>query len=395
MAKIFIEETTLTSIGDAIREKEGTTDLIPVTEMSARISAISGGGGGDAPTNEELTITGSCHYMFSGTGWVWYLNKYGNKITTSGITDMSHMFKNSTISEVPFDININDCAGFTNAIAYMPNLSVCPKIRGKIKWVTNTAFTDMFVNSTKVTSFEDLFTPEMIEGFSTVKVTGAYSSPQIPAIKNCPALRTVPSWWLKFKLNESSTSYPNYSYTPYYYAFNSCTSLDEIVGIPVWKCTAAMTSNSFSNSYSSCGRAQRFTFETNADGTPIVTEWKSQTINLVDYFGYVQTYAIANVGYGGITPDKEVKDDATYQALKNDPDWFTTNPAYCRYNHDSAVETINSLPDTSAYLATAGGTNTIKFKGDAGSLTDGGAINTLTEEEIAVATSKGWTVTIS
>ena len=65
--------------------------------------------------------------------------------------------------------------------------------------------------------------------------------------------------------------------------------------------------------------------------------------------------------------------------------------AYSRYNHDSAVATINSLPDTSAYLAANGGTNTIKFKGAAGSATDGGAINTLTEEEIAVATAKGWT----
>ena len=80
--------------------------------------------------------------------------------------------------------------------------------------------------------------------------------------------------------------------------------------------------------------------------------------------------------------------------LKNDPDWFTCNVAYSRYNHDSAVATINSLPDTSAYLATAGGTNTIKFKGAAGEKTDGGAINTLTAEEIAVAAAKGWTVTL-
>ena len=35
---------------------------------------------------------------------------------------------------------------------------------------------------------------------------------------------------------------------------------------------------------------------------------------------------------------------------------------------------------------------TIKFKGAAGAKTDGGAINTMTEEEIAVATAKGWTV---
>jgi hypothetical protein len=94
-------------------------------------------------------------------------------------------------------------------------------------------------------------------------------------------------------------------------------------------------------------------------------------------------------------------DDATYQALKNDPDWFSvaTNAQYARYNRASAVNTINSLPDTSAYLATAGGTNTIKFRSIAGtqkvgSATDGGAIADLTEEEIAVATAKGWTVSL-
>ena len=67
---------------------------------------------------------------------------------------------------------------------------------------------------------------------------------------------------------------------------------------------------------------------------------------------------------------------------------------FSRYNHDSAVETINSLPDTSEYLATAGGTNTIKFRNYSGACTDGGGTNDLTPEEIAVATAKGWTVTI-
>lgn len=42
MAKVFIEESTLTSIGDAIRSKEGTTELIPPLEMPARIKALGG-----------------------------------------------------------------------------------------------------------------------------------------------------------------------------------------------------------------------------------------------------------------------------------------------------------------------------------------------------------------
>jgi hypothetical protein len=124
--------------------------------------------------------------------------------------------------------------------------------------------------------------------------------------------------------------------------------------------------------------------------------WKSQTIDLNNNkVGYISTISNILNYNSGITADKEVKDDATYQALKNDPDWFTCDINYSRYNHDSAVATINSLPDTSAYLASAGGTNTIKFKGTAGSKTDGGAINTLTEEEIAVATAKGWTITFA
>ena len=78
--------------------------------------------------------------------------------------------------------------------------------------------------------------------------------------------------------------------------------------------------------------------------------------------------------------------------MKDDPDWYTVKTQYSRYNHDSAVATINSLPDTSAYLTANGGTNTIKFENYNGNATDGGGIDALTEEEIAVAAAKGWTI---
>jgi hypothetical protein len=106
---------------------------------------------------------------------------------------------------------------------------------------------------------------------------------------------------------------------------------------------------------------------------------------------YSRDYYLYN---SGITIDKCIYDDATYQALKNDPDNYVCGyPSekphhYSRYDKASAIRTINSLPDVSG----SGGTNTIKFKGEAGLKTDGGAINTMTPEEIAVATAKGWTV---
>ena len=140
------------------------------------------------------------------------------------------------------------------------------------------------------------------------------------------------------------------------------------------------------------------TFETDTKNgnNPIVANWANQVINLSIWLGTADpSYASVLTVYNtGISEGDRVSDDTDYQAKKDNPNWYTDNYIYSRYNHDSAVETINSLPDTSAYLASAGGTNTIKFMGEAGSATDGGAINTLTEAEIAVATAKGWTVTL-
>lgn len=417
MAKIFIEETTLSNIGNAIRDKEGTSDLIPVNDMASRISAITTGG--NELTDEELTITGDCSYRFSNNGWSWFIDKYGDRITTKDITNCSSMFYNSGKSKnIPFQINVNDCENLSYLFQNCYELTTIPKIRGSVKWTTNTNFVNSIMSCYKVRDIEDLFTPEMLEGFSTVKVTNAYGTPKPMTFQYCHSLRAVPSWWYKLKINENSTVYPAGSYCLYYALTQQCYALDEVNNIPVWKCAGAQTTDMFYRSFESCSRLKNVTFETNADGTPIQVAWKSQTIDLTKYVGYYYTsssqYSFSeDVAYrqrfvdsrcynSGITEDKLIYNDETYQRLKDDPDSFALDCGtsdgdgrYSRYNHDSAVATINSLPDTSAYLATAGGTNTIKFKGAAGSKTDGGAINTLTEEEIAVATAKGWTVTFA
>jgi hypothetical protein len=177
--------------------------------------------------------------------------------------------------------------------------------------------------------------------------------------------------------------------------FYSCSTLNEINNVFVVPNVAA-TSNTLDSIVGYCHMLKNFTFETNEDGSPVVWQAKNQTLSFTSNVGYNGNFNYQNsftTYNSGITADKDVTGTTSYEALKNDPDWFTGKKEYSRYNHDSAVNTINSLPDTSAYLASAGGTNTIKFTGAAGSATDGGAINTLTEEEIAVAAAKGWTVT--
>jgi hypothetical protein len=47
MSKYVIEDTTLVSIGDAIREKDGSTDKILVSELANKIKNIPQGGGGE------------------------------------------------------------------------------------------------------------------------------------------------------------------------------------------------------------------------------------------------------------------------------------------------------------------------------------------------------------
>jgi hypothetical protein len=219
--------------------------------------------------------------------------------------------------------------------------------------------------------------------------TATYSCSLSNMFSQCYSLRSIPEDFVKELYNKGSY-YTQFTYS----GFNYCYTLDEIRGL-MFSGDVAFTSNCFN--HEQCYRLKNYIFATQEDGTPYVRSLKNQTINLSSYIGYgISDASKLTTAYNsGITADKEVTDDATYQALKNDADWFSRKPEYSRYNHDSAVATINSLPDTSAYLATAGGTNTIKFLGVSGSATDGGAINTLTEEEIAVATAKGWTVTLS
>ena len=393
MAKVFIEETTLTAIGDAIRGKEGTTALVPVNDMASRISAISGGGGDGDITAEDLTFTGNCSNLNQKGNWDWIFERFSNKVTFSGLTSMYYLFSESKLNAIPFMFNVSNCNSFEYAFNNCNNLTVCPKIRGTLTFNTSLSFKQL-ITSSMLRNVDDLFDPDMLDGWSTVKVTSTYSAPKPTNLGSLSSLRTVPQWLYKLRLCEDSTVYPASSYTLYYELFAYCYTLDEIRDIPVWKCKATSSSNMFTSAFKNCYRLKSLTFETNSDGTPKVTEWKSQVIDLSinNYIGFNNgTYTGHIINYNsGITADKQVNDDATYQALKNDPDWFSTHIYYSRYNHDSAVETINSLPDTSAT-----GTNTIKFARTSGQNTDGGAIGNLTEEEIAVATAKGWTVTFA
>lgn len=311
---------------------------------------------------------------------------------------INYFSQDSEISSFPTIINANNlCIG-----------------NGPILYDNNNSITE-----TEILKFLNYFTYQTDKpirgGYSSEQRCNFISGSQYYNILN---LSDCLKKWHEIINNEQS--YSDYSSNPYY-SISGLDYIKELKNIPVpYRNTKAITSE-----ISFFGYSIRFpftnsmTFATN-NGEPYKVNWKNQTINLAKRIGYMEdTWSLAygkyaqgywkeknNIFYN--TTDLE-QAKLNYNKLKSQDNWFSWSTKsgtyegnsnvyysllFSRYNHDSAVETINSLPDTSEYLASAGGTNTIKFKGIQGALTDGGAINTLTEAEIAVATEKGWTVSM-
>ena len=336
-----------------------------------------------APTAEELTLTGNCASRFEDGRWDWVVNRYGNLITTNNIYDMSKMFKNSSLTTIPFEIN-----GESGSTTYMDstfqglkNITSLPTIKNVKPAGIGSLFADCELIRTIPENYTDTWNWDTLDGY-----TSQYSGSQSMLFYHCYSLRSFP---LDLIAHGNKYVYPTYSL--FYAGFSGCRVLDEIT-IPVIYTEATWNSSVMSDMFLKCNRLKKLVFQLQENGQPYVVKWAGQRISLISDIGYTSSLSSILNYNSGITADKEVKDAATYEALKNDADWFTQDVNYSRYNHDSAVATINSLPDTSAYLAANGGTNTIQFNSVSGKLTDGGAINTLTEEEIAVAVAKGWTV---
>ena len=374
--KYVIEDTTLNAIGDAVRAKGNTEDKILVSNLATAINNLPSGGDIEV---EPIVLTGDCSYACGGDIASTYIDLFGNTISTNNVTSTNYLFQRNTLSKIPFDINWSNSTYGSMAYTfnYAENLKELPKINNAYPSTLST----MFGNCTSLREIPedwcDTWNWERMHTYSSASMGSMFSY--------CSSLRKIPNTLLSNLWGMGTSGF----YTMYSRGFNYCCNLDGVIGIPIHP--ANLTSNCFDNIVGFCIRLKDFIFQTNEDGTPKVAKWKNQTLDFSYYTGYA---AVGNRYYfiqynSGITADKEVKDDATYQALKDDPDWFTCDINYSRYNHDSAVATINSLPDCSAT-----GTNTIKFSGNAGAKTDGGAINTLTEEEIAVAAAKGWTVTL-
>ena len=382
----------LSAIGTAIRNKTGKTALMTLDEMPTEIAGISGG---NEPTDADLTFGWNLsHWNYQGI-WDNIISKYGNRITTHDVTAFNESFLNSGLTNIPFAINQKSdgqYVNYSNAFFGCQQLTTCPTINNFKPQMCG----GMFGLCKELESIPLVVDWSEANGYTDI---GYANASQL--FRGCSKLRTIdPSWF-----DCDFLCYPSSSF--YYNGFNGCKSLDELVGLPVFTKSewTDYSNQAFENFISGdtintvCNRLKNVTFKTN-NGTPLIAKWANQEIR----FGRVGTfYSESEATNLGFTEATRITDATTYQALKNNPDSWTTDLAYSRYNHDSAVATINSLPDTSAFVTqyqeSSGEpdvSNILSFRGFSamGASTDGGAINTLTEAEIAVATAKGWTVSM-
>lgn len=333
---------------------------------------------------EAFSMTGNLRYKFYNGMWDWFINTFGEQVTTYNISDLAYMFANSTVETIPFELNSTGVAASNNGEYIFANCTKLKKLP-KINNFRPTSLQNIFHTCTSLEEVPEEFS-ENWDWSYIYTFANSYGNPRTRMFYDCRSLKRIASNFIKYFPPKVSVGY-----SPYQELFRGCYSLEEIRELGLTT-TATWSTNAFKNTFYDCLRLKDLIFETQEDGTPLAKNWKTQTIDLA-YCGWVRTRSGVVGTYPVFSTENEVTDDLTYQALKDSRDWWSSNVAYSRYNHDSAVTTINSLPDTSAYLATqTSGTNTITFKGEAGSLTDGGAINTLSEEEIAIAAAKGWTV---
>lgn len=375
-------------------------------------------------TDEELTFT-NASYMFSKYSPFYNnSNYYIRRSNFNNVSDMSFMFnyndKITDLSDITININRDIGVPITSAFENCINLRKLP---------TFTLSPGSIININQSSGFlRDCYVLEESEVQKVIYLE-PYNSPQNALFSYNYNIKNMDL--SDMKLNSWDSSY--WSYNRFVNSEPNLRSLK----LPAWNVkqdSKPIVGSSYylSDSFSEMIMLDSLTFSTNADGSPMKAKVKGQSFNVTGGSSYphgcsrydMDTYA-ASKGLM-LYPDEPItKDDnvfrdinssnATvekiqegYNRVKNRPNWCSfwsgsityggtsiqASRLTSRFNHKSIVEFINTLPDTSEYLATEGGTNTIKLSKYQGDLTDEGGVSNLTPEEIAVATAKGWTVTI-
>lgn len=356
MSSLIIQSGTLSDIADAIRAKTGKAASMTPLEMPTEISSISGGGG----TKPDIVLTGDQRYRFTGSNGADLVN--AANYTTQDLTGSQYMFQNYTGTTIPFSINYkaNLQSPFIQGTFDNSQITTLPTINfNGLSTNSNGGLNGCFQYCAYLSSIPD-GTFSTFNFNSLQSATGSFVQ---YIFRGCSRLTHIDNILLPNLYTQRNNT------NVYQDLFLNCYSLTDLLNVGLFHPTATINKNQFANTFYRCGSLSRLTFAANG----AVRNYSNQSINLNYEVGY-----------------------STQSTVQQMPS-FTggTTLADSVYNHASAVETINSLPDCSAVSPPSAPTNRIFFSAGAGANTAGGSISDLTAEEIAVATNKGWIVSIN
>ena len=450
MSLYSIKDTTLTAIGDAIREKNGSVDKYTSEQMATAILAINTEGGGgitpegeldivqngdydvttyasahvavpvgifpvgtlditqngnydcadyesvyvDVPSSgggvepEPIVLTGDQGSAFASPIAAAYLEMFPESISTRDLKNAPSMFENFAGTEIPFALNwIN----YGYAYNYS-NANYLFRYSGihyppAMNYFSPNGIPGMFQGCSNLV--------EVPEGWSSTWYWDYTHNENRNVMSNyvfygCYSLKKIDSNLLKNLWNNNNQTYGSC----YAYLFQDCYNLSEVVGLGVSPYAKLTGSNVFYYTWKNNYCMRRFTFDTN-NGVPITAQWNGMTIDLCQNFGFYYGGTMSGYFYNsGRTLDDRIYDAESYARNKNNPNAYVACTNYddaarwSLYNKAAAEETIRSLPDCSSY----GYTNTLKLNSAQGEYTDEGAIGSISQEVIDLAAAKGWTI---
>ena len=334
---------------------------------------------------EDLKFSGGLNYFGSGgrldnliehnfdkikLGWV------ENDGTKHGVLSFDHGFSDSSLSRIPPIIIYGVQYGsLESAFSGCKNLTELPIFSTAPYNGTIGNLRYMFSNCYSITQIPSGYLSNQaiaLNQYDTDTFNGIF--------QNCVRLEEMNDGsFLQYGKNYSSM-------------FKNCCSLRKLEGIVLKDFEIKTVTNQFSGTFDNCAMLSSLIFSTSGD-----YKMQSQTIDLTTC-GY-STDKDGKYKFGSYTFQlpiaKGVFNENTYERLKNTEDYWTNQVAYSKYDRQSAIATINSLPDTKKYLNSEPSAypNKIKFKKGAGSAKgDLYNMSNLTDEEKGVAFDKGWTV---
>lgn len=344
-----------------------------ISDYDTYVSQISGGGGVD-PTALQFKNT---MYYFDYYGRLSKLIQlYHSDMDFSEVSNCGYMFYNDW-GITTLDFNIASSNGVSLKLDVSYAFCGCSELTTLPTFVNENPdnFTiplgpvsNMFMNCSSLTSIPSNF----LEGFavnSSTSCSGIYNG--------CHKLRSIPDA-LETRLNFSTSSAGQ---SPYNNRYKDCWSIDSIK-IPVYY--NSQVGDTMTNTFNNCYHLRSLIFNTFNSSV----NWKKQVIDLATTpIGYDSTgSSLSSVGFDSA---KKITDAASYASLSSDPDSWTSDVQYAiLFSTDSLVALFNSLPTVTNV------NNVIKLPSAGGALTPGGGVGGLTSTQTAIATDKGWTVTI-